>query len=338
MGPLMIDVHGTSLTPEDKEILAHPHVGGLILFSRNFESLEQLSELCNEIRHVAGSNILLAVDHEGGRVQRFREGFTSIPAMAKLWQQANGDMALACQYATHAGFVMASEVQAVGIDISFAPVLDIFGISEVIGDRAFHQDGLKVVELAGAFVDGMHLAGMKSTGKHFPGHGSVLEDSHIALPIDRRSREVIEQIDMVVFTRLFEQQKIDAVMPAHVIYPEFDSLAVGFSPLWLQEILRKQLNFDGVIFSDDLTMTGAKSVGGIVERAEAAWQAGCDMLLICNSREDTVIAIDSASLPEKVESQERLQRLLKPTISSLTELKTNQQWQQSQQLINRVFN
>jgi len=331
MGPIMLDVHGTSLSEEDKELLEHPLVGGLILFTRNYESPEQVSELTRDIRAAAKQDILLAVDHEGGRIQRFREQFSAIPAMGAIWDLANGELELAKGIAKQSGILMALEVQAVGIDISFAPVLDVNGISEVIGDRAFHQEPEKILPLAQAFIDGMHLAGMKTTGKHFPGHGSVLADSHFALPIDTRAADRIMSYDLLPFKTLIEKNKLDALMPAHVIYPEIDELAVGFSKKWLQQVLRKELSFDGVIFSDDLSMEGAASVGGYVERAEASQQAGCDMLLVCNNRAGAIEIIDNANLVVNEQGSERLQRLLKATNNDWSSLATNVAWQQARQ-------
>ena len=332
----MIDVHGTSLTGEDKEIIAHPKVGGLILFSRNFESIEQLIAINKSIK-MLNPNLLIAVDHEGGRVQRFRDGFTKIPAMGKIYQHAStiasaeNIMAIASNIASHMGYLMAVEVQSVGIDISFAPVLDIDDISDVIGDRGFHKDPTVVTELAHAFIQGMKLAGMKTTGKHFPGHGSVKEDSHIAMPVDNRSKQDIFSHDMCVFKKLIQQNQIDALMPAHVIYPEVDALPVGFSPYWLQTILRKELGFQGVIFSDDLSMQGATSAGGYAERCEAAYEAGCDMLLVCNDRVGAIEAIDKANLPNRAASIARVQSMLNKSNYNFKQLKSQATWQKSQQ-------
>ncbi|WP_448211116.1 beta-N-acetylhexosaminidase [Colwellia sp. MEBiC06753] len=327
MGPIMMDVMGTSLTAEDKEILAHPLVGGFILFTRNYESPAQIAELTQQIRQHAHSDILIAVDHEGGRVQRFRSQFSALPAMGKLWQQAQQDLEKAKQLANYAGQLMALEVMSVGIDISFAPVLDINGVSEVIGDRAFHQDPAMVEVLAQAFVKGMHTVGMKCTAKHFPGHGSVKEDSHIAMPVDRRAQAEIVGVDMAPFTALIGANVINAVMPAHVIYPALDDKSVGFSPFWLQQVLRQQLNFDGVIFSDDLSMAGAASIGGYVERSEAAQQAGCDMLLLCNNRDAVVEVIDHANIQILPDSQRRLATMLSKTAVSYQQLPELAQWQ-----------
>jgi len=335
MGPIMLDVHGTSLTQEDKELLQHPLVGGLILFTRNFESVQQLTELNNQIRRAVNREFLIAVDHEGGRVQRFRDGFSLIPAMGSLLTRTNQNIEAAIELATHCGSLMALEVQASGIDISFAPVLDVNGISEVIGDRSFDSDPLIVTKLASAFISGMHNVGMKATGKHFPGHGSVRADSHIDLPIDPRSIKSIEQFDLLPFKHLIQAGKVDALMPAHIIFPEIDKESVGFSRYWLQTVLRESLGFDGVIFSDDLSMEGASCVGGYVERAEAAQQAGCDMLLLCNNREGCIDVIDNANIAINEQSNQRIRRLLKPTSLSFDALANNAKWQAATNLINQ---
>lgn len=339
MSALMIDVLGTSLTEEDKDIIAHPKVGGLILFSRNYQSVEQLIDLNKQIKNIK-PNIVIAVDHEGGRVQRFRDGFSVVPAMGSIFTKAKkqySDNQIALKHASivakHLGYLMAVEVQSVGIDISFAPVLDLDDISDVIGDRGFHNTSPVVVTLASAFIDGMHHAGMKSTGKHFPGHGSVKEDSHIAMPIDNRSKEDIFSKDLVVFKQLIKSNHVDALMPAHVIYPNVDSLPVGFSPYWLQTILRENLGFKGVIFSDDLSMQGATSVGGYTERCEAAYEAGCDMLLVCNDRKGAIEAIDQTNLPLNKQSEQRIQSLLHHSRFNVEFLKDDPVWQASQQYL-----
>lgn len=337
MGPVMIDVQGTSLSQEDKEILQHPLIGGLIFFTRNYHSPEQITELSTQIRSAARKPLLIAVDHEGGRVQRFRDGFSLIPAMGSLWQMAKQNLSLAKSLAKQSGALMALEVQAVGIDISFAPVLDINNISDVIGDRSFHREVDYVTELAEAFISGLHLVGMKATGKHFPGHGSVKADSHIDLPIDIRSKADIFQQDLMPFKQLIAKGKVDALMPAHVIFPEVDSQAVGFSRYWLQNILREQLGFNGVIFSDDLSMEGAASVGGYIERAEAAQSAGCDMLLLCNNRQGCVEVLDGANISTNAQCSERLAKLLKNPRQSndFSTLTSNQAWQEASEFINR---
>lgn len=313
MGPIMLDVQGTSLTAEDKELLQHPLVGGLIYFSRNFESKEQISALTHDIRNTVKRDFLIAVDHEGGRVQRFKDGFTCVPAMGKIWHMAEGDLALSQNIARACGTIIAIEIQSVGIDISFAPVLDINGISDVIGDRSFHQEPHYVQEIASAFIQGMNLGGMQATGKHFPGHGSVKADSHIASAIDGRSKNDIFSHDLTPFSQLINNQLLGAIMPAHVIYPQVDDNSVGFSTYWLQNILRKELGFDGVIFSDDLSMEGASSIGGFIERAEAAQQAGCDMLLLCNNRDACIDVIDHANIHIEALSHQRITKLFHPS-------------------------
>jgi len=333
MGPIMLDVQGTSLTEEDKELLKHPLVGGLILFTRNYESPEQITSLTKEIRNAANGDILIAVDHEGGRVQRFREQFCKIPAMGKLMQYAGNDIHKAKTLAKHCATLMAFEVQAVGIDISFAPVLDINGVSDVIGDRAFHSQPEYVSSIASAFIEGMNIAGMQATGKHFPGHGSVKEDSHLALPIDKRSRAEIFNFDLTPFKQLITNNSLAALMPAHIIFPELDDQAVGFSTFWLQNILRQELGFDGVIFSDDLSMEGAACVGGYIERAEAAQQAGCDMLLTCNNRASTIEVIDKANIEIIEQSSYRLRRLLKTTTNTWHDRKDSSLWRTSHDYI-----
>ena len=276
----MLDLEGFELSSAEKDMLQNPLLGGIIFFTRNYASPQQIAELSQAVRETAGSDILIAVDHEGGRVQRFREGFTAVPAMASILQQAE-NLEYAKRSAYRWGSLIALEVQAVGIDFSFAPVLDLGDeISRVIGDRAFSTKVDEVIELGREFIQGMNDFGMAATAKHFPGHGSVEADSHVDIPVDDRPREKIISQDMRVFAEL--AQNYQAVMPAHVIYPSVDKRPAGFSELWLQDILRNQLGFDGVIFSDDLSMKGAEVVGGYYERAKAAVSAGCDMVLVCN--------------------------------------------------------
>jgi len=333
MGPIMLDVQGTSLTGEDKNLLEHPLVGGVILFTRNYESPQQITSLTHDIRHAAGGEVLIAVDHEGGRVQRFREQFCKIPAMGELMYYTYDDIDKAKVLAKHCGALMAFEVQAVGIDISFAPVLDVNGISDVIGDRAFHSQPEQVSQIAAAFIEGMNIAGMQATGKHFPGHGSVKEDSHLALPIDKRSATEISNFDLIPFKQLIAKNLLAALMPAHIIFPEIDDQAVGFSPLWLQKILREDIGFDGVIFSDDLSMEGAACIGGYIERAEAAQQAGCDMLLTCNDRAGAIEVIDKANIEIIKKSRCRLQKLLKTSQYTWQTRNENRLWQESKHYI-----
>ncbi|WP_404402409.1 beta-N-acetylhexosaminidase [Idiomarina seosinensis] len=333
MALVMIDIAGTVLTSEDKELLAHPDVHGLILFSRNFQSVQQLNRLCADSRAAAGKPLLIAVDHEGGPVQRFRQGFSDIPAMANIRHRI--DKAQQRTVARQLGWLMAAEVKAAGLDISFAPVLDIDAVSDVIGERAFADNGETVVQLAAEFIAGMHEAGMPATGKHFPGHGSVQADSHIAITEDGRDKESIFTTDLVPFRAL--ANKLDGMMPAHVIYTQLDDQPAGFSRYWLQSVLRQQLGFDGMIFSDDLSMHGATVVGDITARAHAALTAGCDMVLVCNDRA-AVRQLLQQPLPEtSAASAQRLQRMRgKATHGDLQELQRTDRWQQAQQWLTLI--
>lgn len=276
-GPLMVDVEGLTLTEADKRRLSHPLVGGVILFSRNYKDPVQLSALTQEIAQLRKPPLPITVDHEGGRVQRFREGFTRLPAMRVLGELHGKDPVAADNAAEAVGLVLAAELRAHGVDFSFTPVLDLdWGRSGVIGDRSFSKDPQIVSRLATALIRGLAKGGMGSCGKHFPGHGWVEADSHVAIPVDERSMAEIET-DMQPYHEL----ALDAVMPAHVIYPVLDERPAGFSPRWLEK-LRLECQFDGIIFSDDLSMEGASVAGNIVDRANAAWDAGCDVLLVCN--------------------------------------------------------
>lgn len=277
-GPLMIDVGGLELSDLDRKRLLHPSVGGLILFARNFQSKEQLSKLTTDIHALRSPPLLIAIDHEGGRVQRCREGFTRLPPMRRLgelWEQ-NTQQALTA--AKCVGYVLAAELRACGVDLSFTPVLDLdWARSGVIGDRAFHGEPAVVAQLAGALIEGLRCAGMAACGKHFPGHGWAEADSHVAIPVDERTLAQLAP-DIMPYRLL----KLDAIMPAHVIYKNVDEKPAGFSKYWHQ-YLRNSIMFDGVVFSDDLSMEGASIAGDIVSRAKAAWDAGCDMLLVCNA-------------------------------------------------------
>ncbi len=283
LGPVMLDIAGAELTAEDEVRLCHPLVGGVILFTRNYQSPHQLAELTASIRELRSPSLLIAVDHEGGRVQRFREGFTRIPAMRELGKIWDEHPKRAKHLAQQAGYVLAAELRACGVDFSFTPVLDVdYGQSSVIGDRAFHGDPQAIAELAHSLLLGLKQGGMHTVGKHFPGHGYVQADSHLEIPVDERSYTDIELCDLIPFRQMVNFG-LTAVMPAHVIYPKVDSRPAGFSPVWLKNILRGQLGFEGCIFSDDLSMAGATVAGSIVQRAEAALNAGCDMALVCNN-------------------------------------------------------
>lgn len=282
LGPLMLDVRGTALTEDDRQRLSHPLVGGVILFKRNFENPAQLEQLTADIRALKSPPLLIAVDHEGGRVQRFREGFTRLPPMRALGEIYDRHPHQAKTLARETGYVLAAELRAHGVDLSFTPVLDLdFGVSSVIGDRAFHHDPQAVIELSHALMLGMKDAGMAACGKHFPGHGYIAADSHVAIPVDERDYADIALHDLLPFKALIDMG-LPAVMPAHVIYPRVDHAPAGFSRVWLQNILRGELGFQGMIFSDDLTMEGASVAGDISTRTRAALEAGCDMALICN--------------------------------------------------------
>lgn len=282
LGPIMLDVAGTELDADDLRRLQHPLVGGVILFSRNYYSLAQLKSLTAAIHAVRQPPLLIAVDHEGGRVQRFREGFTHLPPMRELGCVWDHNPRRARELATETGWVLAAELRAHGIDFSFTPVLDIdYGNSRVIGDRAFHRNPQAIAELAHALIGGLKRGGMAAVGKHFPGHGYVAADSHVAVPVDERTLAEIEHDDLVPFHRLIADG-LPAVMPAHVIYPKVDNRPAGFSRIWLQDVLRRRLGFNGAVFSDDLAMAGANVAGSVTQRALAALEAGCDMVLVCN--------------------------------------------------------
>ncbi|MCX7628573.1 MAG: beta-N-acetylhexosaminidase [Methylophilaceae bacterium] len=282
LGPVMLDIEGTELSADDIRRLQHPLVGGVILFQRNYISPAQLGALTMAIHRVRQPPLLIAVDHEGGRVQRFREGFTRIPAMRELGHIWDHNPKRAKSLAEQTGWVLAAELRAHGVDLSFTPVLDIdFGNSTVVGDRAFHRRPEAIVDLAHALMMGLKRGGMAAVGKHFPGHGYVTADSHTEIPVDKRTFDQIEEEDLQPFRRMIGFG-LHALMPAHVIYPKVDTRPAGFSPVWLQQVLRGQLGFQGVIFSDDLAMEGATVAGGVTDRALAALHAGCDMVLVCN--------------------------------------------------------
>jgi beta-N-acetylhexosaminidase len=310
LGPAVIDIAGTALTDDDRERLRHPAAGAVILFARNYENPEQLRNLTAEIERLRDPALLTCVDHEGGRVQRFREGFTPIPPMrslGRLWDR-NRETAHAAAHAV--SYVIAAELAAHGVDFSFAPVLDLdYGSSAVIGDRALHFDPNAVGALAAAMVRGFADAGMGAVGKHFPGHGFAAADSHVDVPKDERPAGEIFRKDIVPYRSAF-QAGLAGVMPAHVIYTQCDAEPAGYSKYWLHEVLRGKLGFDGVIFSDDLSMAGASTAGGPPERARAALAAGCDMVLLCNDPEGQEKLLESlgdvqAKKPKRLEQLRR---------------------------------
>lgn len=285
LGPVMLDIDGLSLSPADRDLLREPAVGGVILFSRNYESVGQISDLVSDIRALRSPALLIAVDHEGGRVQRFRDGFTSIPPMRRIGREYDRDAESGLRAAREAGWIIGAELRAAGIDLCFAPCLDLdWGVSEIIGDRAFHGKADVVADLASAFSRGLRRAGMAAVGKHFPGHGAVLADSHLKLPIDRRDYGLLLD-DMRPYERLIGNGALTGVMLAHIVYEKIDSMPAGFSEYWIQRELRSRLAFNGAVFCDDLSMHATRDYGSMEERARLALQAGCDMVLVCNNRD-----------------------------------------------------
>ncbi len=333
LGPVMVDIAGQELTADDRALLADPLVGGVILFSRNYHSLAQLEKLVESIQSIKTPRLLLAVDQEGGRVQRFKDGFTILPAMRRFGEVYDSDHKTALQLAQQCGWLMASEICSTGIDISFAPVLDIDkGISSVIGDRAFHHDPFVVGKIAQAFIAGMDEAGMQATGKHFPGHGSIAADSHVAMPVDERNMREIEMDDLKPFQFMIDAG-LNALMMAHVLYPRIDAQPAGFSDFWMKTILREQMHFQGAIFSDDLSMEGAVIAGDHVQRAQISLSAGCDMILICNNRSATWAVVKSLQGYENPASSLRLAHLHHKRPISRETLVSEPRWLEAKALL-----
>ncbi|HVY53537.1 MAG TPA: beta-N-acetylhexosaminidase [Gammaproteobacteria bacterium] len=332
-GSLVIDLIGTELQPEERELIAHPLVGGIILFSRNYESLAQLKQLTQAIRQVKNKPLLIMVDQEGGRVQRFKEEFTRIPPAAVYGQQGTKALELAAA----GGYVMAIELLAAGIDLSLAPILDLNkGVSAIIGDRSFHSDPYEAIKLINAFINGMKQAGMAATGKHFPGHGSVAPDSHLELPIDHRSWDEIVKEDLQPFV-YFIRNKIPALMTAHIAFPAVDEMPVSFSHHWLTEILRDQLHFEGVVMSDDLDMKGAASMGDYAARMRAACEAGCDIILLCNNRPAVIQVLDHIPYESYLLDQSKYE-MLRGQFALDLPLTQNIQWKKNRELIESLNN
>ena len=332
LGPLMIDVAGTQLTDLDRERLCHPLVGGVILFSRNYGNPEQLAELTAAIHALRSPRLLIAVDHEGGRVQRFRDGFTRLPPMAALGRLWDSDAEGACSAARQVGYVLAAELRARGIDYSFTPVLDLdYGPSRVIGDRAFHRRPEAVIALAQALGKGLRQAGMGSCGKHYPGHGYVVPDSHVELPVDDRAFAAMQE-DIEPYRQL----AIDGVMAAHVIYNCMDCNTAVFSNKWI-DFLRNDIEFNGVVFTDDLSMAGAGVVGDMLARVQTAYAAGCDMLLVCNAP-DVVGEVLAQWKPQiDVQRGRRVEALLpRNRAKSWDELQADPDYRQALQTINKL--
>ena len=335
LGPVMLDIAGIELTQEDQALLKHPVVGGVILFSRNYESPEQLSALTASIRTLRQPNLLIAVDQEGGRVQRFHDGFVRLPSAATFGNIYQQSPQTAQQMVKSAAWLMASELLAVGIDYSFAPVVDLDrGICQAIGDRAFSDNADVVTELALGWMHGVRLAGMVTVSKHFPGHGGVEVDSHLVLPRDDRDFNTLWQEDLLPFRHLVNQG-VEAVMPSHIIYSAIDNTPAGFSSRWLQDILRKQMGFQGVIISDALDMAAAKEGGDFVERSKVALSAGCDQLLVCNNREAAIQVVEALADYDDPVAQARLVRLYGRCFIPYERLIKNNHWKNNKQLLSQ---
>ena len=327
LGPLMVDIAGKTLTAEDTEILRHSLVGGVILFTRNFESAEQVRALVGTIRALREPQLLVAVDYEGGRVQRFRDrGFTALPAASAFGRLYDRDREQAQNLAHACGWMMGSELRGVGIDLCFAPVLDVeAGVSTVIGDRAYHSSPDAITDLGSALMHGLRDAGMAATGKHFPGHGHVIEDSHESLPVDNRSLEQIRAEDMAPFRELI-RQGLPSVMMAHIRFPQVDAQPASLSRRWIQDELRRRLGFEGAVFCDDLSMGGAAAIGSYPERAALALDAGCDMLPVCNNRAGVTELLDHLRAAPETLSAVRLERLRAEPGRDLAEIQSMAAW------------
>ena len=339
MGPIILDLTGLDLTSEEREIIKHPQVGGIIFFQRNFESISQLQHLISQIHLHSKQRLLLTVDQEGGRVQRFQEKFTRLPALGLIGARYDQSPEEAIQLAETHAWLLASELLAVGIDLSFAPVLDLNNnLNQVIGLRALHSDPTIVTKLGRAVITGMHRAGMCSVGKHFPGHGSVSADTHTHFTVDDRDYQTIEAQDLIPFAQL--SPYLDGIMASHIVYNQVDPLPCGFSPYWLQSILRKQLNFMGAIFTDDLSMKAVQHMGTISERIRLALQAGCNALLVCNCRKDAILALEILEhSPEliKLYNSQHLQKLFPRRTLTLPALQQTDAWRSAVNLLKPLF-
>ena len=332
LGPVMLDIDGLALSPADHDILREPAVGGVILFARNFESVEQVTELVSQIRALRSPSLIIAVDHEGGRVQRFREDFTLIPPMRHIGREYDRDRESGLKVARQAGWLIASELRAAGIDLCFAPCVDLdWGISEIIGNRSFHRKPDAVSELAEAFARGLKSAGMAAVAKHFPGHGAVVADSHLKLPVDRREYGLLLD-DMRPYERMMNTGVVAGVMLAHIVYREIDSMPAGFSEYWIQRELRSRLGFGGAVFCDDLSMKATASYGSMADRARLSLKAGCDMILTCNDRDAAHQAVDALNDYSNPLSLVRLARLHGTGQTSRESLLASDAWQEANTL------
>ena len=328
LGPLLIGLTGLEVNVEERDWLKHPAVGGVVLFARNYQDISQLTDLTASIAAIAGRELLICVDHEGGRVQRFRDGFTRLPPLAILGKMYADSAANALDFAYRHGRVMATELLLCGVDLSFAPVLDVGDRSVVIGDRAFAAETATIIELSVAYIGGMHDAGMAATGKHFPGHGSVEADSHTDDVCDLRPFEEIEQLDLKPFAAL--SGKLDAMMMAHVLYPAVDDKPAGYSRFWIKTILRQKLAYKGTIFSDDLGMFAAKVAGGLVDRVRDSLLAGCDAVLVCDPEDVRQLLANSDGLQSAADlALRRLKGRLTYTRDEVERVGEWRQWKNS---------
>ena len=328
LGPLMVDIAGTSLSAEDVRVLQHPQVGSVILFSRNYRDPVQVAALTAAIRTVRSPHLLVSVDHEGGRVQRFRDGFTRLPAARLLGRRFDEERRDGLKLAQSVGWLLAGELRAVGIDFSFAPCIDLdYGVSEIIGDRAFHSDPDTVAALGVATMLGMREAGMAAVAKHFPGHGAVLADSHVALPVDRREFVDLEA-DIRPYRPLIDNN-LAGIMAAHVVFPAVDVLPASLSRRWISGVLRNEMGFHGCVFADDLTMAGAAAFGDVVARTHLALAAGCDVLPICNDRHSVELVLkELGTNAGSAASQARLVRM-RARGEVPADLHANSHWQET---------
>ena len=335
LGPLMIDLQGTAISAEERELLRHPLVGGVILFTRNYADPAQLSQLVADIHAARSPPLIVGVDHEGGRVQRFRQGFSRLPPARRIGQEFDVDARAGLELARRMGWLMAAELRSHGVDISFAPCIDLdYGASEIIGDRALHSRPEAVAQLGIAYMHGMREAGMAATAKHFPGHGAVVADSHLSLPVDRR--ELVDLADDLTPYRRLMANGLPAVMVAHVLFPAVDPDPASLSTRWIRDVLRGDMGFQGVVFTDDLSMGGASAaVGDVVSRARRALEAGCDMLPVCNDRAGVIALLDRLKVEPAPTSRLRLVRLHGKDRVPPQELTNLPDWQRSRELLAR---
>jgi len=334
LGPLMVDVAGLELTPEDRDVLRHPLVGSVILFTRNYVDSDQLARLVAEIHAVRTPALVVAVDQEGGRVQRFRAGFSALPSPRRIGHEFDVDAKQGVAFARAMGWLMAAELRAHGIDLSFAPCVDLdLGVSEVIGDRAFHSKPEIVAQLALAYMAGMKDAGMAATAKHFPGHGAVVADSHKSLPVDRREWNELGD-ELLPYRRLIANG-IPGVMVAHILFPAVDPAPASLSRRWIQNALREEMRFEGAVFTDDLSMGGAAEFGDIVARADAALAAGCDVLPVCNDRPSVAKLLDGLKFEAEPAAHLRLVRMRGRAAPERDELFAGGAWRVAADLLAR---